>query len=269
MKRFLSILMVLGVGVTATAHAAVTFVGQAAANDGTNHALSAKAKFTITGSTLEIVLTNTDMSSVGYTNEWGLTGLFWDFRTSQNLTASTATVASGSILNPAECNAGVNCSTETNVGGEFGYQKGSYNGGSPPNIGGYGIASSGYLRGQANFNGPDLDDPTALDGPNFSIVGKNSSGIVSGNQPGVASIKEKVTFVLTGLTNVTEADIYNIRFQYGTDFSESRFTGCLVGGPTCAPTIDPPFQTPEPTSLALAGIALLGATAARRRAKQA
>lgn len=264
MKHLVSILVALGLGVTGAAHATVTFVGSAPANDGTNHPLSASAAFTISGGNLTIVLTNTDASAGAFSNPWGLTGIFWDFTSVQTLTTVSASVASGSILTPGACSiAGANCATATNVGGEFAYQRGNYNGGSPAGIGGYGISSSGYLAGDANFNGPNLDNPEALDGPNFSIVGANSTGLTPANP----SIRNNVTFVLSGISNVTEAGIYNIRFQYGTNFNESRFGGCRSTDPDCGP--DVPAGIPEPTSLALVAAALLGAGTVRRRRQQA
>ncbi len=262
MNRLLPIFLAFGLFSVTAAHATVTFAG----SNTDAHPLSANATFTISGGNLTIVLTNTDLASGAYSNPWGLSGIFWDFAGagggSQILTGSSATVVSGSILTPSACDAVVAgyCNTATNVGGEFGYQKGSYSGGMPTGIGGYGVASSGYLRGSANFTGGvNLDNPLALDGPNFSIVGKNSSGLTPTNP----SIKEKVTFVLTGLSGIAETAITNVRFQYGTSFSETGINACLVGGTGCTST--PGSKIPEPASLALVGLGLLGVVLGSRR----
>ena len=266
MKRISTIAFALVLFGASAAQAVVTFTGSVTPSDG--HALSAKATFTLTGTQLVIVLTNTDLASGAYSNPWGLTGLFWDFSgasgATQALTAASATVLAGAIMGACSGTAASStCPTATQVGGEFGYKKGAYNGGMPTGIGGYGIASSGYLAGESNYfgGGVDLDSPAALDGPNFSIVGKNSLGLTPANP----SIKENVTFVLNGVSNISEANIFNVRFQYGTSFSETGINACqVVSGSSCT-TSTPGSRIPEPGSLALAGVAFLGLAMTRRR----
>jgi hypothetical protein len=64
------------------------------------------------------------------------------------------------------------------------------------------------------------------------------------------------------LTNgVSFTSPYAVKFQsVGNQNGSIEFTGCIVGTPGCGPT-----QVPEPASIALVGLGLLGAAIARRR----
>ena len=233
---------------------------------GDGHALSAKATFDIVGSSLQVTLTNTDSFVGAFQNPWGLTGIFWDLATAQSLTAvgSSATVASGAILNPESCDVtGANCATATNVGGEFRYQKSPYTAGAPSGIGSYGISSSGYIGGSFNMNGPNLDDPVSVDGRNFSILGANATGLTPTGDP---SIKSTATFLLPGLgAGFTLASLSNVAFTYVTAWGEATLSGscgtnCGGGGGGGGGG-----TAPEPGSLALVAVALLGIGLARKR----
>ncbi len=64
-----------------------------------------------------------------------------------------------------------------------------------------------------------------------------------------------------GLFNLTAGNPFQVMLGGGSSF-DSYFT---YGGATFAPGISPPTSTPEPATLALFGVSLLGLAAARRR----
>jgi hypothetical protein len=216
--------------------------------------LNAAAFFDISGSTLTIRLSNLgDTSGTGTgsdspTNQ--LTGLFFDLPTGFSLSPVSATIDAGMIRQGSTCNTSSACgSSVTNVGGEFRYSTGNY-----PGNADRGIGSAGYLGGSANFNGSNLDDPSAIDGANFSIIAP-----ITGTNPlkpngGLSSvplIEGSVEFQLTIAGGTLHAsDLKNVSFQYGTDTSEPRINGVPGGGGG--------GSVPEPATafLALSGIAL-------------
>ena len=137
----------------------------------------------------------------------------------------------------------------TNVGGEWVYNAS-------------GISSAGFgLFGPANFNGPDLDPPTAANGLNYGITSAGDNP-ATGNQAvtgGVPLIKNSVVFTL----NVDESggefflnNIIGVTFQYGTALTEPHFTTTDITLPDGGMT------------LSLLGLALgsLGLVARRRAA---
>ncbi|MFT5644478.1 MAG: hypothetical protein ACI83P_002035, partial [Janthinobacterium sp.] len=124
----------------------------------------------------------------------------------------------------------------------------------------WGIASSGYLTtgltaNLGNFNGINLDDPKSLDGINFGIVSSAAGYAPNGGLEKVPVIQDAVVFKLSGATGLQISDIVTGNFQYGTSFSELNVLD------------DIPTQTPEPPSLALLMLGLLGLGAAQRSRK--
>lgn len=235
------------VAVTNTAFATAIY-------SGSSGNLAASAAFTISGSNLQIDLSNTAMVDPTASNQT-LSGIFFDLGTA-GLTPLSASVDAGSIIQASKCDVSVNCAAETNVGGEFSYYFGAS----------HGISSSGYLAGNTsmgNFGGSNLDNPAALNGINFGIVTAtfvDFSG--NGGMDNDPLINGSVVFTLSGLTaGLSESAITNVRFQYGTSLTEPNFGGsCVVD---CGGT--PPNRIPEPESLALLGLGLLSLLAVRRR----
>jgi hypothetical protein len=219
--------------------------------------VSASALVDFTGDLMTITLTNTSPAHLG-TDVPGstLTGFFWKFISGVNptLTPVSATIAPGSSI-LGTCDQAI-CASVTNVGGEFGY---SFDALGFPRGTSFGIASSGYLSSGmlgnlGNFNGANLDDPESLDGINFGLVSSESFS-PNGGLAGFPVIQSAVIFKLSGATGLQASFIdTGGNFQYGTSFSELN----VLDAP-------PLTQIPEPTSVALLGLGLLGLLAVKRR----
>ena len=219
--------------------------------------VTASATFDIVGNNLTITLTNTSPSNSGQDVPGStLSGLFWDFTGNPTLTPLSATIpAASSIIQSGLCVPGP-CAGVTNVAGEWGYQATSFPGGADR-----GIASSGYLTtGLAgnigNFNGgaagTDLDGPASLNGINFGIVSAAAGFNPNG---GLARplIQDTVVFILSGVSGLSNSDISDVSFQYGTSITELNVPGT-------------PRRVPEPGTLALLGLAAV-VLAYRRRSQ--
>jgi hypothetical protein len=220
--------------------------------NGNNTALAATANFTASGNTLTVVLTNT---GTGFINDASsvLTGVFFNFSGVPPVTLTT--VGGSALLNGSTVTPGGTAPVGGNVGGEWAYS-GSLGSGAPAP---YGISSSGLgFFGQPNFNGLNLQNPTAVDGINYGIV--NTAYVNGQGNGGINStplIRNAVTFTLSGLpVGFSDTSISNVQFQYGTSLAETRLVGVN------------PDAVPEPSSaIGMLFLGSMGGAAALKRKK--
>jgi hypothetical protein len=193
------------------------------------------ADFSITaGGQLQIVLTSGRVAS-----DPGdvLTALF--FTSSEVFMPVSASITAGSnVIIGTGPGAKPTTLDGSNVGGEWEYLPVA------TALGNQGISSSGLgFFGNPNFNGPNLQDPTAVDGGQFGIV--NGESNPNGGLAKKSEISNSVTFLLNVPASFTLADITNFHIWYGT------------GDVPCAP----PPPVPIPPSTLLLGSGLLGLVA--------
>jgi hypothetical protein len=198
---------------------------------GSGQGLSATAYFTISGAwgsrQLTILLTNTDTATgdgAPSASSQVPSGLFFNLGFSA-FDPVAATLKDGSTTigtkQADECDPNT-CDGTTNVGGgEFSYAYGaaSWLSGTTQ-----GVSSSAYLSGNTNagsFNGPNVDDPEALNGINFSLVPTGWSG--NRGLDADALVAETVKFVLDIPDGLTEEIISNVYFTYGPDKTSRAF----------------------------------------------
>jgi hypothetical protein len=228
----LAIFAVVAFGSSVVARADAFFT----ATNGSN--LSASANFSLVGNVLTITLTNTSTFDVQNQAQL-LTGVF--FTSNGTLVPVSALLGPGSAVFFGPDGGG-------NVGGEWAYASGLAG---APGGQSQGISSAGLgLFGNGNFNGPDLDPPTAVNGDNYGITSAGDN-LASGNPQvtgGLPLIQNQVVFTLTVSNGFTLESIESVSFHYGTALSDPTITG-----------------VPEPASMMLLGTGLLGIAAGLRR----
>jgi hypothetical protein len=217
---------------------------------GSNGTLSASADFGLTtiGTTdyLKVTLTNTgtfDALAAGDV----LTALFFNVTGNPLLSRDSATVAAGSTV--IDCPSGCTLPTAGDVGGEWAYANSLA--GAPLGVNS-GISSSGFgLFGTGDlFGGPDLSPPLSPDGANYAITSAGDNAATGNGSINAGGLIQNAAVFLLDIpvgTTLDLADISKVSFQYGTSLSETNLPGI------------PPGLLPEPNSLALLGIAVLGA----------
>jgi hypothetical protein len=196
--------------------------------------LAASAVFDIVSGNLQVTLRNTSMMDVVRPVDV-LTAVF--FSAKGTLTPISALLPSGSVALFGPDGGG-------NVGGEWAYASGLSG---APGGANSGISSTGLdLFGAANFSGPNLYDPEALDGLNYGITSAGDDPAIGNAKVtgGVPLIKDSVVFTLGAYSGFSLTDISDVTFQYGTSLSE--------------------VQVPEPGTLLLLGSGLIGLVAYRR-----
>ena len=250
-----------------TANAVATFTGSGTVG---SNSVAAEADFSLSGSTLTILLSNTS-SPDGHkeTPTNTLSGLAFDISgQSTKLTPQSATASS--IFQAGLCSDG--CAT-TNVAGEWGYQFNKVGISQDNLVGGAGYVTTGLTHNIGNFGpngtaGTNLDDPNSLDGINFGIIANNTSDGLNGglHEP---LIQNSLTLTLSNLpSGFSLDDISNVLFLYGTQLGEGSIPGECVEATQCNPGGGPGPGVPEPATLFLLGSALLGYGAMRRRQQQ-
>lgn len=216
--------------------------------------ISASATFTISGDDLTVMLQNTAPSNLGQDVPGStLTGVFFDLTDSWVLTPWSATITAGSIVQGSSCSTSLCTSSQTNVGGEFGYQMTSFPGGADRGIASAGYLTTGLPGNIGNFGGVNLDDPNSLDGINFGIISAAVGFNPNGGLESRPLIRDTVTFLFHGATGLTYSDITDVSFQYGTAITEPNI---------------PLIPEPEIYAMMAAGLGLMGFVA-RRRIRQA
>jgi hypothetical protein len=210
--------------------------------------LAAQAIFQVEGgSTLVVTLSNISADDVLVPTDV-LTGLGFTLLNGSTftLTPVSALLTAGSkvFYDPQGQPAG------GNVGGEYAYASGINFQGAQQ-----GISSTGLgIFGQPNFNGPDLQEPTVVDGLQYGILstGDNTDTGNTGVTGTGGLIQDTVQFKLSGLPTGfklnTPGALSDVVFQYGTSLTE------------------PILRTaPVPGTAALLGLGVFGLLLMRRR----
>ena len=241
-----------------------TFTGSKLVNvDGNSLSLAASAEFLLnTGvsvDTLTLVLSNT--STQQYTSGHKavpsalLTGVFFDVQNNPALTYVSATASSVIQKDTGYSNVAIFSGSHP-TGTQGGWEFLSKSSGLHDLSQDYGVGTAGFDIFHGNLTGGYPSSPHGNQQYPFGIINSNYTALSKSNITGVPLVQDQITFVFTLthglLTSDIAQQISNLRFQYGTDLEEPHFNGTNGGGPT------PPRAVPEPSTLAIAGLGVLG-----------
>jgi hypothetical protein len=236
-------IVALGMTLAAAPCKADIFLGSGT-NSETGDMVSASALFEISGDTLKITLKNTTLGGTLLRGDI-LTGLVWDVRGGTPVLAfpATALTAGSDIFSNK-----LTSNTADPVNGSWTNVLGA----TP--ISQYGVSTTGFSgafsAGTITLGTGGVDYGIVSNGTFPAPPGSGTSG--SFNASAFPLIQDTLTFTLTGASGVSQTQITNVKFLFGTDG-----TGLIT-------------TTPEPGSLALAGIGLAaaGLVGLRRRVRR-
>jgi len=208
--------------------------------------LSASATFSVSGTTLTIILANASTADVLAPNQV-LTALFFDTTPDMLLTPVSAMLALGSTTYFG--------STAPNVGGEWSYAHDISN--APGGTANQGTSSTGLglFSPSGNFPGANLQGPVSVDGLQYGLTSAGDI-MTTGNSAvtgGFALTKNSVILTLTMSTSPLN-NISNVRFLYGTSLDGTLLT-----------SKDTPPVPDGGSTLILLGSALAGVGLLRRK----
>ena len=238
---------------------AVSFSWSGTVGVDTSVNVTGTAEFILTGSVLELILTNTTSDALTVKDQ-ALSGLTWDFGSSftgsLSRTGDMAEVASGSTLIDI---LGTDYSTAPDdISGEWAWKDDIST--TNPVLGQYGVGAMGDIlglgggtSGQDTFGGNDLFD-TSGDGPgspDYMIINNNIADFTQNggwnNGPFVQNAVKFTWDVSGDISTLDLNEIDNINALFGTD------------GQTIVP---------EPATVALLGIGLVGLAGSEVRRKR-
>jgi hypothetical protein len=210
---------------------------------GSSGSLAASADFSLSGSTLTVTLTNTSTADVLVPTDV-LTGVY--FNTSHTLTPVSASLNGSSVV----------YGSINNVGDGWGYASGVSADGENSAISATGAVNG---LGHSNFSGAD----NALQGLDYGILSAGDDPAtgntgVTGHGP---LIDDSVQFTFTVAPGFSLSELGNsVVFQYGTQLSETHFSGSNGSTPDVS-------VVPVPPTFILLGIgvALVALVAIPRR----
>ena len=240
-------IVALGMTVASAPCKAGSFVGSGT-NPGTADSVSASALFAISGDTLTITLKNTTPGGTLLRGDI-LTGLVWDISGATPVLAfpTTALTAGSDIFTDKTTS-----NTSDPVNGSWTNVLGA----TP--ISQYGVATTGF---NGAFSAGTITLGTS--GVDYGIVSNNPPNGTFPAPPGSGTsgsfnasafplIQDTLTFTLTGISGVSQSQITDVKFLFGSDG-----TGIITA-------------VPEPGSFTLAGIGLAaaGLVGLRRRMRR-
>jgi hypothetical protein len=197
-------------------------------NSFSTHPVAASADFSISGDTLTIILTNTNTGNIAkYAPSDALEALFFDVAGNHLLTyteADASSVRTGKTVKAGP----VNITSDW----AYGFKSTGLGGsGSPTVTEHYGLGTAGFGIFSGLGGGQQFD---------YGIMDKGFTGTNGNNPVNAASFaQDSITFTLKFSGKLSESDISDVRFQWGTALNEGNAPGLRLSA------------VPEPSSLVL------------------
>ncbi len=211
--------------------------------------LSASATFSVSNLKLIVTLSNTGSFTPANANDI-LTGVFFTLNGDPKLTPESAEVASGDSVIDHRLPLGFT----GDVGSQWAYRNDLVN---APNGTDEGISSTSlkWFNAKNLFSSKKIKGFGSFGGISFGLTTDDDfGGHNRGNLKNQALIQNSVVFTFAGLPqDFALSDISNVTFEYGTSVKAPKLIGEVMAN-----------EVPEPPTIALVAVSLLGVLAALR-----